>query len=91
MTVGRMHEIENMILQLDPEATVIYCETDLVSNWRRIETEGKHEFLSIDELDSLRTDYIRVLEQSKLNVIRYDFTKGDTPADAFEIVNGNLK
>lgn len=79
MTIGKMHEIEDMILALDPKATVVYCETDLESNWKRIEAEGKREFESADQLDALRTEYKRVILNSRLNLVEYDFTRGNTP------------
>ena len=79
MTLARMHEIENILLKLDPGATVVYCETDLDSNWRRIQDEGKGEFKDIGQLKALRAEYKRVLSGSNLKIIEYDFTVGDTP------------
>jgi len=82
MTIGRMHEIEDDLLKLDPNAAVVYCETDLESNWARIQEEGKGEFKSVEELAALRDEYRRVLLNSKLDLIEYDFTAGDTPEKA---------
>lgn len=79
MTVARMNEIEDDLLKLDPAAVVVYCETDLESNWARIQEEGKGEFKSIEELDALRSEYRRVLLNSKLDLIEYNFEAGDTP------------
>ena len=75
MTLDRMNEIEDILLGLDPNACVVYCETDLESNWRRIEDEGKHEFSDIEQLETLRMEYKRVLLHSKLDLVEYDFTK----------------
>lgn len=75
MTFDRMNEIEDILLRLDPKACVVYCETDLESNWWRIEDEGKHEFSDIEQLEALRTEYKRVLLHSKLDLVEYDFTK----------------
>lgn len=89
MTVDRMLGIESRLLKLDPQAAVVYCETDLESNWARIKDEGKGEFKSPEELDELRAEYRRVLSMSKLDLYRYDFTKGDEPgamADKLEAV-----
>jgi hypothetical protein len=80
MTIERMNEIEDMLLKLDPHAVVVYCETDLESNWERIKEEGKNEFRSIEQLEALREEYKRVLLKSKLDLVEYDFTAGDTPA-----------
>jgi hypothetical protein len=80
MTIERMNEIEDMLLKLDPRAVVVYCETDLESNWARINDEGKKEFRSIEQLEALREEYKRVLLKSKLDLVEYDFTAGDTPA-----------
>lgn len=80
MTIERMHEIEDDLLKLDPNAVVVYCETDLESNWARIQEEGKGEFKSIGELEALRLEYKRVLLNSKLNLIEYNFKAGDTPS-----------
>lgn len=80
MTIGRMHEIEDVLLGLDPSAAVVYCETDLDSNWERIREEGKGEFKSKVELADLRDEYRRVLFESKLGLYIYDFEHGDTPA-----------
>lgn len=89
MTIGRMHEIEDILLRLDPHAAVVHCETDLRSNWERIEAEGKNEFRTIGQLETLRAEYARVLSQSRLDVVRYDFTAGDTPkATVSEIEKG---
>ena len=82
MTIQRMNEIEDDLLRLDPNAAVIYCQTDLESNWQRICDEGKNEFKTIEELAALRHEYKRVLLNSKLNCIEYDFTAGDTPEKA---------
>ena len=79
MTIERMNEIEDDLLKLDPNAVVVYCETDLESNWARIQEEGKGEFKSIKELEALRLEYKRVLLNSKLNLIEYNFETGDTP------------
>lgn len=79
MTYGRMREIEELVLSRDPSATVVYCETDLASNWERIEAEGKGEFADIEELKRLRERYADALAHSRLDVMRYDFTAGDTP------------
>ena len=79
MTIERMNEIEDDLLKLDPNAAVVYCQTDLESNWQRICDEGKNEFKSIEELAALRYEYKRVLLNSKLNLVEYDFTAGDTP------------
>lgn len=80
MTIDRMHEIEDVLLGLDPSAAVVYCETDLDSNWERIKEEGKGEFKSKVELADLRDEYRRVLFESKLGLYIYDFEHGDTPA-----------
>lgn len=82
MTIQRMNEIEDDLLRLDPNAAVVYCQTDLESNWQRICDEGKNEFKTIEELAALRYEYKRVLLNSKLNCIEYDFTTGDTPEKA---------
>ena len=79
MTIQRMNEIEDDLLRLDPNAAVVYCQTDLESNWQRICDEGKNEFKTIEELATLRHEYKRVLLNSKLNCIEYDFTAGNTP------------
>lgn len=79
MTIPRMNEIEDDLLKLDPNAVVVYCETDLASNWARIQEEGKGEFKSIEELEALRSEYRRVLLNSKLDLIEYNFEAGDTP------------
>ena len=79
MTIERMNEIEDDLRKLDPNAAVVYCQTDLESNWRRICDEGKNEFKSIEELAALRHEYKRVLLNSKLNLVEYDFTAGDMP------------
>ena len=89
MTIDRMLGIETTLLGLDPRAAVVYCETDLESNWARIREEGKGEFKSPEELEALRSEYRRVLGFSKLDLYRYDFTKGDEPgamADRLEAV-----
>ena len=88
MTIGRMNEIEDILLALDPAATVVYCETDLESNWERIQDEGKKEFRSIKELYNLRSEYKRVLLNSKLDLVEYDFTAGDTPAGTVSEIEG---
>lgn len=80
MNLDKMREIEEDLLKLDPKATVVYCETDLASNWERIQQEGKKEFKSIEQLEALRTEYKRVLLNSKLDLVEYDFTAGDTPS-----------
>ena len=79
MTIERMNEIEGDLLKLDPAAVVVYCETDLASNWARIQKEGKGEFKSIEELEALRSEYRRVLLNSRLDLIEYNFEAGDTP------------
>ena len=79
MTIERMNKIEDDLLKLDPNAVVVYCQTDLESNWRRICDEGKNEFKSIEQLEALREEYKRVLLKSKLDLVEYDFTAGDTP------------
>ena len=79
MTIERMNEIEDDLLKLDPNAVVVYCQTDLESNWQRICDEGKNEFKSIEQLEALREEYKRVLLKSKLDLVEYDFTAGDTP------------
>ena len=33
MTIDKMNEIEDDLLKLDPNAVVVYCQTDLESNW----------------------------------------------------------
>ena len=86
MTIERMNEIEGILLTLYPTATVVYCETDLESNWERIQDEGKKEFRSIEELDSLRSEYKRVLLNSKLDLITYNFETGYTPKDVLASV-----
>lgn len=88
MTVAKMNEIEEDLLKLDPRAAVIYCQTDLASNWERIEAEGKNEFSSIEELAALRDEYRRVLLNSKLDLVEYDFTAGDTPSGTVDAVEG---
>lgn len=80
MTIWDMNAIEETLLMLDPSATIVYCETDLESNWKRIQDEGKGEFKSIEELVALKAEYERVLSKSRFRVLRYDFTKGDAPA-----------
>lgn len=88
MTIDKMNEIEYDLLKLDLNATVIYCSTDLESNWKRIQDEGKHEFNSINELDNLYNEYKRILLYSKLNLIEYNFIEGDTPQNVLmEIEN----
>lgn len=72
--------LEDEILRLDPSAKVVYCSTDLWSNWQRIEDEGKGEFKSMTELVELRKTYEAAIKWSHLGVIRYDFTAGDEPA-----------
>lgn len=84
MTFGRMLGLEARIKQLDPDTKLIYCETDLDSNWRRIQEEGKSEFKTKDELARLRKEYERVLETTSIPVLRYDFTHGDTPEHMFK-------
>ena len=79
MSYARMHEIECILLRLDPNATLVYCTTDLESNWERICAEGKHEFKTIGQLNALRDSYEDVLRQTWLHVVRYDFTAGDNP------------
>ena len=88
MTIERMNKIEDILLALDPTATVIYCETDLESNWERIQDEGKKEFRSIEQLEALREEYKRVLLKSKLDLVEYDFTAGDTPAGTVSEIEG---
>jgi len=83
MTYARMNEIERDVLALDPRAAVVYCETDIKSNWERIQAEGKGEFSSIEDLAALRAEYALTLGKSLLRVVRYDFTRGDTPAGLF--------
>ena len=79
MTIAKMNEIEDDFLKLDPGATVVFCKTDLESNWRRIQDEGKGEFKNIRQLKALYDEYRRVLLNSKLDLVEYDFTEGDTP------------
>ncbi len=88
MTIERMNEIEDILLKLDPRATVVYCETDLESNWERIREEGKNEFRSIEQLEALREEYKRVLLKSKLDLVEYDFTAGDTSAGTVSEIEG---
>ena len=88
MTIARMNEIEDDLLKLDPNAAVVYCQTDLQSNWQRIRDEGKNEFKSVGELAALRYEYRRVLLNSKLNLVEYDFTAGDTPQGVLAEVGG---
>ena len=85
MTIEKMHEIEDDLLKIDPNASIIYCHTDLKSNWERIQAEGKNEFKNIDELNNLYNEYKKILSYSKLNLITYNFTKGDTPAQIFNL------
>lgn len=83
MTFRRMLELESHIKRTDPDAKLVYCETDLDSNWARIQDEGKREFRTKDELASLKDGYECVLETTSIPVTRYDFTKGDTPEGVF--------
>ena len=86
MTVGKMHEIERGILALDPAACVIYCENDIDVNWELICAEGKREFRSREEVLKLRDDYRKILNQTMLTRIDYDFTSGTEPEDIYEKV-----
>lgn len=81
MTWEGMHRIEDIMLGLDPAATIVYCENDIDLNWKLIEEEGKHEFKTKEEVVQLRNDYRDVMLHSKLRCMTYDFTKGDTPVD----------
>ncbi len=94
MTIAKMREIEDDLLKLDPLATVIYCQTDIESNWKRLQDEGRGDFKDIGQLRALRNEYEKTLHESKLILINYDFTKGDTPAmtaDAVESLGGKIK
>jgi len=88
MTLDKMNEIEDDILQLDKNATVVYCENDIDINWDLIQDEGKNEFRNKGEVRLLRQNYRRVLKWSHLNVEAYDFTKGDEPKDIYNKMKG---
>jgi thymidylate kinase len=87
MTIEKMNEIEEDLLKLDPNAVVIFCQTSLESNWKRIQDEGKSEFKSIEELEALYKEYKRVILHSKLDLIEYNFENGDTPENTFNQIN----
>lgn len=88
MDYAKMLEIEGMVLYLDPGAVLVYCATDLRSNWRRICDEGKREFEAMEQLEALRDAYEDVLRHTRLRVLRYDFTAGDTPRDVMTEIRG---
>ena len=91
MTIARMNEIENDLLKLDPSAAVVYCHTDIESNWKRIQDEGRGDFKNIGQLEALRNEYEKTLRSSKLIQVEYNFMRNDTPsatADYIESLGG---
>ncbi len=81
MTVKKMKEIESLLKIHAENAVVVYCATDLWSNWERIQEENKKEFETIQELARLRTIYTEILNQSTFRVLTYNFKEGDTFQD----------
>lgn len=87
MTIDKMYELENIILSLDSNATIIYCENNIDINWQLICDEGKNEFKTKNEIIELRNTYLNIFKKTKLNFIKYDYTIGHTPHEIFTQLN----
>lgn len=52
---------------------IVYCQTDINTNWQLIQKENKKEIITFKKLETLRNKLNNVLANSCIDKINYDF------------------
>lgn len=86
-SLSRIRALETKFLDFD--SRLIYCETDLDSNWNRIISEGKNEFTTKADLEKLRIWYEQSFIDTVLPFYKYDFSVGMNPMNMYDKIMEN--